>query len=130
MKSSRRAFLPWDAVAGAGMAMPALAHTIHVLTDEYARTFYCPASHSLGNQPLRAVPAKFVNPLAIPLMIRKATGSITRTDIESGAETTALPSVTHSRQKNAIRKWVPKSTSKTRHVQITAPVLRKQEELH
>jgi len=80
MKSSRRVSLPWDAVAGAGMAMPALAHNIHVLTAGQATTFYCPVFHSLGIQPHSAVLAKFVDPFPIPLMIRPAAGSVITID--------------------------------------------------
>lgn len=117
MKSSRRELPQWDAVAGAGMAMPALAHNIHVLTDKHAKTFYCPASHSLGIQLQSAVPAQFVDLLLIPSVTGQQRG---QSRGQTSTQPICHPQPPKQRHQKADNK---KSIQKTRSTQSTVPVL-------
>ena len=113
MKSSRREFLQWDAVAGAGMAMPAPAHNIHVLTDGQARTFHVHVSHSVGLQPQSALLAHFVDPLPVPPVIRPATGSVTRIDMNMRVVQRSLHrNLPPTTAKKAARRWAKESALK------------------
>src|SRR5947209_1510487 len=74
-KSSRRDFLKMGALAGASMAVPALAQNTR--SPFQARTYHGHVSHSLGVQAQSAVLQQFVDALPIPPVIRPVTGSVT-----------------------------------------------------
>jgi len=125
-KSSRRDFIKIRALAGASMAMPALAQNTRVLTNGQAGKYRRHVWHSLGIQPQRAVLQQLVDPLPIPPVIRPATGSITRIDMKVVQKLLHrdLPPITA--RKAVTRSWARRACWKRRHTQLTDQNLNKQ----